>query len=279
MPGALSTGTGDFPRADKIMGRRFELKSGNTRLAVLTVSANGEMTLQHNLTEDLLPAPCIVSPFDESGRELEIRDGGPGVAAVFVDDTGSIQLHLVADESGFVSVSDAKGLAGLRIRQMTLELGPFYKVHIYRDRVYHLYSNIEGWLKGTSLKTKRLSFDVMENVYGSYKIDCLDISRADGTTVATLEPIGASVIGGEGRVDLVGSRDRQSIMYFGAEGPHIQVAIGAAPASRRVSHPLFKGVTTAGWYWIEDVRLGRARQLDEALFKDLLRGVADLYEL
>lgn len=91
--------------------------------------------------------------------------------------------------------------------------------------------------------------------------------------------MGAAVIAAEGRIEIVGSRDRQALVYFAAGGPQINVTIGADPSVTHTSHQIFKNVTSEGWYWLEDVRLGRAKLLDQSVFKDLLRGVADFYEL
>jgi hypothetical protein len=118
-----------------------------------------------------------------------------------------------------------------------------------------------------------------EDIYGSYEVPLLQICTAEDRQVALLHPVGISVIAAEGRVDLIGNRDRQPIVYLATGGPQISVTERSGDSARRIVHPLFKDVTVAGWYWLEDVRLGRARKLDQVLFKELLKGVADLYEL
>jgi len=274
------------------MEKRFPLRQGDKVLATLTASKTG-VTLNHDLTEDQLRMLPTVMPFDESGTQLNVYQS-EGKTVSFSDNTGLPQLKLGEDEDGFLNVRDTKELAGLRIKltgpgsvgnqpvndgYLVLELGPFEKINTYRDRVGQLYEQVTTWLTSTSLKIKRRPTSISENVYGSYHAPLLEICSADGIKAATLEPVGASVIGAEGRVDLVGSRDRQSILYFEAEGPRINVTQGSGDSAAHISHRLFKGVTVAGWYWLEDVRLGRARQLEEGLFKDLLKGVADIYEL
>jgi len=267
------------------MEKRFTLKHQDEVLATLTVGEGGEIRLNHQLTFLQLRMLPIVQPFDASGRKLKVQPATKGIA--LCDDAGSEQVRLSADENRFLKVSDDKQLAGLRAKsvgpgnhpgEVALELGPFQKVLIYRDRVVGFYEQVSNWLKGTPLQMGHKSITLQEDVFGTFEMPVLEISAASGRRVAQLQPIGASVIGAEGRVDLVGDRDRQSILYFGTEGPHIDVSVDSGGGTTRISHRLFKGVTVAGWYWLEDARLGRARSLDEGLFKELLRGVADIYE-
>ena len=276
------------------MEKRFQLKQGDKVLATLTASKTGEVTLSHDLTEDQLRMLPTVAPFAEQEVQLKIQDDFSGGKATisFSDNNGAVQLNLGRYDDGILNVLDPKGLAGIRTkltgpgsvgnhpitdRDLVLELGPFEKINTYRNRVGQLYGQVTTWLTSTSLKIRQPSTTIAENIYGSYHVQLLEISSADGKKVATLEPVGASVIGAEGRVDLVGNRDRQLILYFEAEGPRIDAA-DTAGSGTYAAHRLFKGVTVAGWYWLEDVRLGRARQLNQELFKDLLKGVADLYE-
>lgn len=255
---------------------RINLRRGESTLAALVSEQGGKPKLEHDLSFELLRMRPHVSPASEDGQWLKIE-----------------QLGLGEDDFGFMDVADPKGIAGLRTvltgpgstgdqpiipGELILELGPFEKVRIFGRRVLALYDRVEEWLNGTSLKPRRVEHSVREELYGRYNIPQLELESVDGADVTSLVPMGAEVIAAEGRVELVGTRDRQPLLYFAAGGPQINVNVGGGTQPVHVSHRVFRDVTSEGWYWLEDVRLGRARLLDGALFKDLIRAVSDRYE-
>lgn len=268
------------------VNKRFPLKYDNQTVATLIVERDKTITLEHNLTFEELRMLPLVTPVDEADRTLMVRNA---VSHVMLCDNRHVRLPLVHDKFRLLDVRDPKGLAGLRVEsapwqgaggdEFVLKLGPFHMIRIYHHRVLKLYDEVDEWLRNTPLRTSRRSHEVTENIYGSYEISLLEIRDPNGNLIATLEPMGLSVIGAEGRVEIIGRVDRQGIVYFPAGGPQIIFRVGVGPSATPVSRPVFKGVTTEGWYWLESARLSRARPLDEALFKDLLRGVTDYYEL
>lgn len=274
---------------------RINLRRGEQTLAALVSEQGGKPKLEHDLSFELLRMRPHVSPASEDGQWLKIQVGKirENVNVALCDATGQEQLGLGEDNFGFLDVADPKGVAGLRTvlsgpgsagdqpiipGEFVLELGPFEKVRIFGRRVLALYDRVEEWLNGTSLKPRRVEHSVREELYGRYNIPQLELESADGADVASLVPMGAEVIAAEGRVELVGTRDRQPLLYFAAGGPQINVTVGGGKQPVHVSHRVFRDVTSEGWYWLEDVRLGRARLLDGALFKDLIRAVSDRYE-
>lgn len=146
----------------------------------------------------------------------------------------------------------------------------------YVSRLEALYSDVAKWVKGAGLKFSRGQIEIREEIPGSYSVPTLVILDADGNKLADLLPVGAWLIGAEGRVDLVGLMDRNSLVYLETGGPSITTRIKAGDGgSEELSRPLFKGVEHPGWYWIADTRLGRARPVTKELFLDLLREVSD----
>lgn len=274
---------------------RITLRQGEQTLGAL-ISEHGETPkLEHDLSFEQLRMHPHVSTASEDGQWLKIQVGEirENVNVALCDATGQEQLGLREDDFGFLDVADPKSIAGLRTvltgpgsagdqpitpGEFALELGPFEKVRIFGRRVLALYDRVEEWLNGTSLKASRVEHSVMEELYGRYNIPQLELKSADGADVASLVPMGAAVIAAEGRVEIVGTRDTQPLLYFAAGGPHINVTVGGGTQPVNVSHSVFRDVTSEGWYWPEDVRLGRARLLDGALFKDLIRVVSDRYE-
>jgi hypothetical protein len=279
-----------------LMVKKIGLEFGERTIAALTADPSGTITIEHDLTAGDLDPVLTVEPVDESNQPLSIVAGNirTGVDVVFQDAAGAERLGVGYDKYGYLEVVDPKGIAGLqtalagsgsagdqpiRPGSLTLRLGPFHRARVYCDRILQLYEQIDLWLKNTSLIARRSEHTLVEELLGTYKTFLLEIDDPNGARVTTLQPVGASVIGAEGRVEIFGRVGREGIVYFVAGGPQITVKVGAGPSAKRVSRPVFKGVEHEGWYWLESARLSRVRPLDEALFKDLLRGVADYYEL
>jgi hypothetical protein len=267
------------------MEERFDLKQYDRTVATLVADGDGRVTLEHNLTAEDLDPVMTVDPVDEAGELLKIvYKERAGVDVALLDASGVERLGIPYDKYGYLDVTDPKKIAGLREElwpspgsandqpistgDLVLRLGPFQRARIYCDRVLD-YDRIEFWLKNTVLRTQRNKFTLTEELFRSY----------NAFTLKTLLPVGADVIGAEGRIDILGTVDQQGLLYLAAGGPQFNVTMGMGPSATRVPHRVFKNVTDDGWYWLENVRLGHARLLDEALFKDLLKGVADLYEL
>ena len=148
----------------------------------------------------------------------------------------------------------------------------------YISRVKKLYSRIEEWLQGKSLSARRGQSEVNEEAPGRYTVPTLTILDEKGKEIAELQPVGAWVIGAEGRVDIVGVLDRDTLVYMETGGPQVSTRASVTTTGQKIgeqSRPLFKGVERAGWYWIEDKRRGRAHLLNGRLFMDLVSEVSD----
>jgi len=148
----------------------------------------------------------------------------------------------------------------------------------YISRLNALYSDVEKWIEGTDVKASRGQTELREEIPGSYEAPTLALQDGQGDKVADLLPVGAWIIGAEGRVDLVGVLDRNSLVFLRQGGPHRKTkvrVVGSREAEEEWSRPLFQGVDRPGWYWIEDKRLGRARLVTKQLFLDLLAEVSD----
>lgn len=165
----------------------------------------------------------------------------------------------------------------------------------YISRLNELYSVVEAWVEYANvrasrgvkkqpdicsplpnLRASRGVIELHEEAIGRYEAPTLTIQDSGGSKVADLVPVGAWIIGAEGRVDLVGSLGRESLMYMAEGGPQFTTkATNSGKAKAEHSTPLFRGVEQAGWYWIERWRPSRARRLEEELFMDLLSEVSD----
>jgi hypothetical protein len=146
----------------------------------------------------------------------------------------------------------------------------------YIERLKDLYQEVEKWIKQKGLVAKEQDIEINEEVPGRYKAPALTIQSEHGEQVAELLPIGAWIIGAEGRVDLIGKLDRTNLVFLQMGGPVVKKSLRDSIGKvEEVSRPLFKGVSQAGWYWIGESRRGRAHPLTKELFLDLLSEVSD----
>lgn len=146
----------------------------------------------------------------------------------------------------------------------------------YTSRLNALYSEVQKWIENTGLGVLQKTIKLNEEIPGRYEVPTLTISDAQGKKVADLLPVGAWIIGAEGRVDLVGTVDREALVYMAEGGPQITTKEEEGGRTEQTrSIPLFRGVEEAGWYWIERWRPSRARRLTGQLFVDLLSEVSD----
>src|SRR5216683_1999689 len=146
------------------------------------------------------------------------------------------------------------------------------QVRIYQKRLDQLFKQIREWLKGTGIRLKETQISIDEGFPNSYKAKALDLLDG-GRLIAKVTPAGFRIIGAEGRVDLVGTLDTQSMVYLINGGPTVTAAAGSDGIVHK--RPLYSGVKGSGWYWIENARLGRAKRLTRQLFRDLVKEVSD----
>jgi hypothetical protein len=150
----------------------------------------------------------------------------------------------------------------------------------YLNNVSRLYAMIEKWLNEKSLLSKQVEHDMREEASGSYTTKKLLVYKDENNQIAELLPVGAWVIGANGRIDLIGNFDQQILIYLKKD---IKIETPTTTSCNddecqersKNSRSLYKGFEKAGWYWIENKRLGRARALDKDLFFDLLSEVTD----
>jgi hypothetical protein len=96
------------------------------------------------------------------------------------------------------------------------------RVEQWLGALNQLFRQIEIWLAESvvsgAASISRLKTFVHEEAYGSYETDKLLISIA-GSTIS-VEPMGAFVLGANGRVDLRGSNGQQVVLILLADGWH-----------------------------------------------------------
>lgn len=148
-------------------------------------------------------------------------------------------------------------------------------VPVYLERLSALYADVRRWLGDKGVEITEDSIEIYEAEFGRYNAPRLSIRKNQGGMLAEIRPVGASIIAADGRADIVGTLDTQSLVYFHDGGPQVDVTQDR-PDGVVVGHrPMFRGVDMDGWYWMEEKRFGRVRRLDESLLLDLLAEVSD----
>lgn len=138
-----------------------------------------------------------------------------------------------------------------------------------------LYDNIGSWLRPYKLTTLQEEIKITEQASGTYKAKKLTIFDKKKEIVASIIPVGAWVIGANGRVDLIGKYDKTIIVNLEKDGPALSTTIKIGDHQETSTRQLYKGIEKTGWYWIEDRRRGKAHLLDKDLFFELLSEVSD----
>lgn len=143
----------------------------------------------------------------------------------------------------------------------------------YRQRLGELYEQVRGWLREAELGCKEQAVLLHEEQNGQYEAPGLLIHDPDGGKLAELVPIGADILGAEGRVDLHGPLDTRPILYLLTPGP-----ADSGEMLEKHARPLFTGVGREGWYTFGDREPASVRILDRDGFADLLKKVSDYGE-
>ena len=149
----------------------------------------------------------------------------------------------------------------------------------YLDNISVFYTMIAEWLKDKSLFCKEIDYNVNEKASGQYTAKKLVILKNNANPLAEIFPVGAWVIGANGRIDLIGDFDQQILIYLKKDLkrkdsitiPKNEEHYGVSKSS----YSLYKRVEQDGWYWIENKRLGKAHAVNKELFFDLLAEVSD----
>lgn len=149
------------------------------------------------------------------------------------------------------------------------------RVREYTKRLQDLYIQVKKWLAGRPVRFIDKDVNITEMIPGVYQAPALEIRSDKDALMATLEPVGAWIIGALGRVDLKGKSETVNLLYLAKGGGSIHSKITTRGDEEKRSAPLFRGVEHDGWYWIENARLGRVRSLDAELFLDLLSEISD----
>lgn len=141
------------------------------------------------------------------------------------------------------------------------------KKQLYLQRVNHFYQQVKNWFPAEHF---RLSTEerLFQDELGTYRSALLAIKTQDETLLANLVPMGASSLLGEGVIEIVNWLGERHIVYLPHGGPTMRLLSGER-------QPTLKGVTQAGWYWLEDPRTRQTRWVDKEMLLKLITLVSD----
>jgi hypothetical protein len=149
------------------------------------------------------------------------------------------------------------------------------QTRVYLERVSAFLAKARGWCTERDLDVSADSVELNEEHLAKYHAPALHVSTKDGVSVARLTPRGSAIIGGYGRIDLIGHVTRHAFLFQVGNGPTISMkTIVHGKTASESSRPMLSGVDGDGWYWME-ASIGRAKRVDESLFMDLLTDVSD----
>ncbi len=154
-------------------------------------------------------------------------------------------------------------------------------VRSYLNNISEFYRQIVRWLKEKSFYAAEEKIQIYEEASGKYTASSLMIRDSKNVQIAEIRPVGAWIIGGDGRLDVIGKFDKQILVYLYKNKSESRSSGETAPTDEKSAaicsnvYPFYKGIEKDGWYWIKDARIGRAYIISRELFFDLLAEVSD----
>ncbi len=150
---------------------------------------------------------------------------------------------------------------------------PQEKQQLYLKRINQFFAQIKHWLPNDFETIPTENYQV-EDETGKYQIPSLSIVKKDisepKNKVVDLFPKGTSVLIGEGFIEVHGVYGEESFIYMLKDGWIIQDRFGKI-------RPMYKGVKTDGWYWLESYHRNQASLVDKEVLMDVLKMVT-LYD-
>lgn len=145
----------------------------------------------------------------------------------------------------------------------------------FLNKINFLFKNIKEWCANKDLSVSSSEVKIDEEYLGSYSSQKLVIKNSVGKEIAQIVPIGASIIGAKGRIDIKGLHDDLIIVLLNKGGPKITTTITSGYGDSNITEGYFyRGIDEDGWYWIEDKR-NKGHLFNSELFFELLAEISD----
>lgn len=163
-------------------------------------------------------------------------------------------------------------LKGLKVIESKTEDG-ISRAEEYLQRIEILAKDVRGWCAAHNLTVTEEPIILREMNVPEYEAPILRISK-DNVALARLEPIASKVIGGEGRIDLIGRFARHLLLFRHPGDSGYPLPIMVYQRNRDPWDFPYSIATENGWYWTES-RIRRQKPIHENLFLDLITDVSD----
>ncbi|MDO9142034.1 MAG: hypothetical protein Q7U38_17065 [Methylobacter sp.] len=137
------------------------------------------------------------------------------------------------------------------------------------------FANIEQWAISAGLKVVKSKILITEERFGTYSAQKLSILNSFGTELAEVIPVGASILGANGRIDIKGAYDKVILVDLNIGGPTMTTTVTVGDHKETHARHFYRGIDEAGWYWIESKISGKGHKLTNELFFELLAEVSD----
>lgn len=149
------------------------------------------------------------------------------------------------------------------------------EISTFLSKIEDFFSDLEKWSSEVGLTTTRGSVEVSEEILGTYSAPTLTIIDSTGESIAEAVPIGRSIVGANGRVDLNGTYDKAILLALSEGGPSLHTTVTEGSHVEQRTKKIYQGVTEAGWYWIERTARLKGNAVTKDLFLYLLSQVSD----
>ena len=123
------------------------------------------------------------------------------------------------------------------------------KVEKFLRNLDLLFGQIEAFAKKYNLSWRYENIEIYEEYAGKYKAKELYVLKNDDF-IFKIKPIGAYIIGAEGRADMVGILDSVVLVYL-EKNHFLETKISVGNEKNIISHskePLYVGFENPGWY-------------------------------
>jgi len=147
------------------------------------------------------------------------------------------------------------------------------RLDFFLSEVDRLYTEIKAWISGYELLSSESDILITEKKCGEYQTKKLTLSTKDGTRIAEIVPIGAWVVGANGRIDIIGLHDRIIIVHLDKGGPSFNFTFRVPMKTDK--RFIYKGIDEAGWYWFEHKLSSKGHKLTAELFFEILADISD----
>lgn len=152
------------------------------------------------------------------------------------------------------------------------------KVRSFITSVNKLFAEVESWIAQTPLTGTQEEVKICEEYSGIYVAKKLSIEDDKKKEIVEFLPIGAFIIGGNGRIDMLGRIDKAILVHLDPGTPSMTTTMVAGEDAETRNSSFYKGIDRKGWYWIENGKRGKANLFTQELFIELLGEVSD-YEI